>query len=219
MARIRIPKKENHPLLDDNLTRYYHYPLTKFFFLRRLTMALDFIEDRRFDSILEIGFGNGVLLTELAMRANEVYGLDVHDSIPKVEEMAKKENIDVSLTKGSILDLPYKSGFFDCVISIATLEHIKDLPKAISEVKRVLKKDGVALFGFPVENKLSDFLLVLTGSVRVYKKKLKEIHPTSHRAIINETRCQFGNIKVKKFPFFIPIDFSLYCSCISIKKD
>lgn len=219
MAAIKIPKPSNHPAVGDNLTRYYHLPLIRYFFLKRLRLVLALLGARRFDSILEIGFGSGVLLPELSKRAVHLYGIDIHGSIDKVNEMSKKENLNAVLTRGDILHLPYKNETLDCVISIATLEHIKELPEAILEIKRVLKKGGLAVLGFPVANKMSDLLLVLMGSLQAYKKKLREIHPSNHSDILAEVKRQFGNIEVKRFPGFLPLDFSLYCSCMSIKSN
>ncbi len=217
MRTIYIPGKRNHPIVGDNLTRYYHLPFVRYFFLRRLTLALDFLNGRHFDSMLEIGFGSGVLLPELSRRSNRLFGIDIHESILKVGEMLVNENIKTPLIRGDVLHLPYKDNSFDCVISIATLEHIKDLPKAVFEIKRILKKEGIAVLGFPVENKASDFLLVLTGSLRAYKKKLKEIHPSNHYEITSEVKRQFGNMEVKHFPDFLPLNHSLYCCCMAKK--
>ena len=218
MGRIDIPHKENHPYVGDNLTRYYHIPFIRYFFLRRLTLALDFIGKMRFNSLLEIGFGSGILLRELSKRSRHVFGVDKHEHISKVDAMAKIEGINARLIQSDIMCLPYKDESFDCIVSIATLEHIKELPKAISEVKRVLKKNGLAVLGFPVANLVSDFLLVLTGSLQAYKKELKEIHPSTHQNILLEVKRQFGNIEVKSFPKCLPLDFSLYCSCASRKS-
>ncbi len=217
MSVIRIPDKTNLPAVGDNLTRYYHLPLIRHFFLRRLTLALDFINGRHFDSILEIGFGSGVFLPELSKRSTRLFGVDIHESINEVNKMLKNEGIETALMKGDIIDLPYKNESFDCIISIGTLEHIRQLREAIFEMKRILKKNGIMILGFPVANKVSDLLLVLTGSLKAYKKKLREIHPNNHSDILSEIEAQFGNIRVKYFPNLLPLNFSLYCSCMSRK--
>jgi ubiquinone/menaquinone biosynthesis C-methylase UbiE len=128
------------------------------------------------------------------------------------------EKVNAKLLRGNITHLPYKKESFDCVMSIATLEHIKELSLAISEMMRVLKKDGFLVLGFPIQNKLSDILLILTGSIKVYNKKLDDIHPNSHNDILAEIRSQFDSeIAVKNFPSFLPLNFSLYCSCMAKK--
>ncbi len=214
---MRIPKKKNHPVIGDNLTRFYHYPVIKYFFLQRLEMALGFMGKDQIGSVLEIGFGSGVFFPELSKRASKVFGLDLHEHIPMVKQMLNNEEINAGLIKGNLLNLPYNDETFDCVICVGTLEHIHKLKEAIGEIKRVLKKDGKAIFGFPVQNRLSDILLIVTGSLKAYKQKLKEIHPNSHSDILNEAKGQFGDVKVRNFPSLIPLDFSLYCGCVCKK--
>jgi ubiquinone/menaquinone biosynthesis C-methylase UbiE len=177
-------------------------------------MALAFLDSNRYDSLLEIGFGSGVLLPELAKYSKKTLGIDIHSHIKDVKKMTLKENVNAALSKGSIVELPYKNNSFDCIISVATIEHIVKLSQAVGELKRILKRDGLGILGFPVANKLSDMLLVLTGSLRVYKKELKEIHPNTHRDILEEIKKQFDNIKVSRFPAITPLDFSLYCCCM-----
>jgi SAM-dependent methyltransferase len=50
---------------------------------------------------------------------------------------------------GSVLDLPFGNESFDMALCIEVIEHIDDDEKAVSEICRVLKKGGVALFTTP----------------------------------------------------------------------
>ncbi|MCM1425830.1 MAG: glycosyltransferase [Eubacterium sp.] len=49
-----------------------------------------------------------------------------------------------------ITDIQYKDEIFDYVISNHIMEHISEEEKAVSEIKRVLKKDGKWIFSFPI---------------------------------------------------------------------
>lgn len=49
-----------------------------------------------------------------------------------------------------ITDIQYKDRTFDIVICNHVLEHIEDEKKAISEILRVLKPDGIFVFSFPI---------------------------------------------------------------------
>ena len=59
-----------------------------------------------------------------------------------------KRYSNVSLV-GNAESLPFSSFSFDGVITIATLEHIRDIKKAISEIKRVLKPGGLVYAVIP----------------------------------------------------------------------
>ena len=49
-----------------------------------------------------------------------------------------------------ILDIQYRDETFDYVIMNHVLEHIKDMDRAMSEVKRVMKPDGKLILSFPI---------------------------------------------------------------------
>ena len=49
----------------------------------------------------------------------------------------------ISVRKIDILDIPFEDGTFDLIIANSMLYHVKDIDAALSEVKRVLKKDGL----------------------------------------------------------------------------
>ncbi len=53
--------------------------------------------------------------------------------------------------RGSIYDLPFKDGAFDCVIISEVLEHLHQDDRALAEVHRVLKPGGVLAASVPRE--------------------------------------------------------------------
>ena len=58
------------------------------------------------------------------------------------------------MSKDDLTDLNvFKDNTFDIVICFHVLEHIIDDIKAISEIKRVLKKTGIAFISVPLKNK------------------------------------------------------------------
>ncbi len=217
---IRLPDKVKHPVIEgDFLTKYYHAPIVRYFFRYRLEIAFSFINGKRFNKILDIGFGSGVFLAQLSQVCDYLYGVDVHKDIDKVELMLKNENVQVCLKEGDVLNLPYQNESFDCIISMSTLEHVVDTDKAISEIHRVLKHNGRLVLGFPVVNKITNFLLGnVMGAENNHKKKLHDIHPSDHRRIISSVIKVFGfKPIIKKIPNIFPLDLSFYC-CLSLEK-
>jgi len=109
--------------------------------------------------LLEIGCGKGILLCQLItkFRKNlELHGLNYNSThgVRKREDFLKNaelkglklNNKDLpQIHFGDATRLPFKDNSFDVIISQVTFLHIKNKAKAIEEVYRVLKKDGLAL--------------------------------------------------------------------------
>jgi len=96
--------------------------------------------------ILEIGLGYGTLFGKvLASIDCEYHGLDIAEGPVlmmryRLTQLGRggQERIQV----GSALEIPYDESSFDYVYSIGCLHHTGNLPKAVSEVYRVLKSGG-----------------------------------------------------------------------------
>ena len=56
--------------------------------------------------------------------------------------------------KGDITNLSFKNNTFDLIICNHVLEHIADDKSAMSEIYRVLKKDGMGILQVPIDNNL-----------------------------------------------------------------
>ena len=98
--------------------------------------------------VLEIGLGFGTLSGQLISRGAVFHGVDIAAG---PVEMARHrlrlagQEPDGRVVEGSALALPHPDGTFDFVYSIGCLHHTGDLPRSISEVRRVLKPGGKAI--------------------------------------------------------------------------
>lgn len=52
---------------------------------------------------------------------------------------------------GDLTSLPFRDASFDAALSIVTLEHVADPARAVTEMSRVLRSGGLALFAVPME--------------------------------------------------------------------
>ncbi len=217
MARITIPAKQNiHETDQEDPLKWYYVPGTRYFYLKRLEMAVDLLDNAQMQKLLDIGFGSGIFLPELVKKCKTLYGIDVHEKIDLVRQMLEKEGVAAELSQGSVLDLQFENETFDCVVCVSVLEHIRDLDKAIGEIHRILKKGGIAILGFPVKNKITDSALHVLGFN--LDTTLEERHPSSHQMILNAVRKKFEIEDKLKFPKFLPLNCGLYYVCRCAKR-
>lgn len=93
---------------------------------------------------LEVGCGTAFDSLYLAKRGYQVTCLDINENILKVaEENFKKEGEKGEFVAGDAEKLPFPTGHFDIIMSFGLLEHFENPEKAISEMVRVLKPEGV----------------------------------------------------------------------------
>ncbi len=93
--------------------------------------------------ILEAGCGTGLLLQQVQTFAKKAHGFDLS---PNMLALAQKRNLTV--TQGSITNIPFPDNTFDVVYSFKVLAHIDDIQKALNEMARVTKPDGYILAEF-----------------------------------------------------------------------
>jgi ubiquinone/menaquinone biosynthesis C-methylase UbiE len=87
------------------------------------------------NDVLEVGCGRGYL-ANLISKKHTITACDI-----VVPDSLKKKYPKIKFVSGDIENLPFKNGQFDTVVSTHTLEHTKNLQKAVSELRRVAKKE------------------------------------------------------------------------------
>lgn len=93
--------------------------------------------------VLDVGCGNGYVLSRYAKEGAEVYGIDVTQTgIELCRRRFALNSLDGNFLVGSAEDLPYPSNTFDVVCSMGVLHHTPDTERAVGEVFRVLKPGG-----------------------------------------------------------------------------
>lgn len=100
--------------------------------------------------VLDVGCGDGVLSYLIAKKNAAVSGLDYSEiAIEFAKEKIKEYSIDFK--RGSAYELPFEDDCFDAVVSSDVIEHLEDVPRYLSEIRRVLKDGGVAVISTPIK--------------------------------------------------------------------
>ncbi|MBS13312.1 MAG: hypothetical protein CME19_17120 [Gemmatimonadetes bacterium] len=108
-------------------------------------------------SLLDIGAGSGKfsILLKQAYPHLEIEALDVSpDNVNTIEANAAASGVDISVTEGSVLGLPYENGKFDIVLCVYMLQHTPDPQRGFLEAARVLTSGGTVLYSIGRENGL-----------------------------------------------------------------
>ena len=199
--RELVPK----PAAEDPVDYYYKLPTARIY-RARLKLAVTLLGPDRYDSILEVGYGSGIFLPELARRSPRLSGIDVHDESDRVNEMLAQLGIEADLREGSLFEMPFADEEFGAIVCLSVLEHITELDPALTEFGRVLKPGGIAVLGFPVRNPITDNFFRAVG----YNPR--EIHPSSHRDILEAARRHSGFVveREERFPRWLPLDLAGY---------
>jgi ubiquinone/menaquinone biosynthesis C-methylase UbiE len=112
--------------------------------------ALQMAAIKKGEKVLDIGFGTGWVLERLVYLVGVdhiTYGLDYSEGMKKVTlQNLKKKNIEtaVELVTANVKNMPYADDTFDVVFVSFVIDLLQkdDIPKALSEIKRVLKPGG-----------------------------------------------------------------------------
>lgn len=98
--------------------------------------------------VLDFGCGNGGDVQALRGMNYDAWSCDLKFKPGKYVEQLAAEGLirTVSLEK---YQLPFPDDTFDLVLSNQVLEHVKDYPGTISEIKRVTRQGGLGLHLFP----------------------------------------------------------------------
>jgi SAM-dependent methyltransferase len=201
---------------DTDPLEYYRRPLVGKFYLNRINRSFEMLPSGNLGKVLEVGYGAGAVQLALAAFASELHGIDL-DADPNV--LAKffgNRAIRPQLIRGSVLDLPYSSEYFDLVVCFSVLEHIQDYVQALREIHRVLIPNGHFLLGMPTVNRLMDAAFLAIGF-----RGIDDLHIT--RPV--DVAQSFGAIGFKcnkqnplDFPFRMPFGVRLYHSWLLQKS-
>jgi len=192
---------------DDPIDYYYKLPTARLYRARlRLVSAL--LGADRFDAMLEVGYGSGIYLPDLDRRCHRLAAVDVHSERERVEAMLRHLEITADLHDASLFEMPFSDGEFDGLVCLSVLEHITELDASLTEFRRVLRPEGVAVLGFPIRNLVTDSFFRLVG----YNPR--EIHPSSHRDISAAAHARRDLVveHESRFPSFLPTDIGAYAA-------
>ena len=114
--------------------------------------------------LLEIGYGSGIFLPELAKYADDLHGIDPHPFAEDITKILSKHCVQAKLVTGTAARMPYVDGYFQTVVAVSALEFVDDLAALCREVKRILEPGGIFAIVTPAHSPILDLgVRVMTG--------------------------------------------------------
>ncbi len=112
--------------------------------------------------VLDIGFGTGFPILEVAMRVGDtckVYGIDPWKSAIEraSQKMQQYEINNVELIEGVAENIPLPDNSIDLIISNNGINNVEDLSKTLSECKRVAKPGAQVVATVNLETTMAEF--------------------------------------------------------------
>jgi ubiquinone/menaquinone biosynthesis C-methylase UbiE len=106
-------------------------------------------KDFKDKKVLDVGCGNGYVLSHYAKEGANVFGVDItqagiHLCNKRFDYLDLKGDFRVADAQS----LPFQNDTFDCVCSMGVLHHVPNTQKALDEIWRVLKPGGRLILMF-----------------------------------------------------------------------
>lgn len=146
------------------------------------------------DHILEIGMGNGFFVKDVLKYDSVIYnGCDFSEEM--VQESVRLNESFVSKGRASFVHapadrLPFQDHAFDKIFTINTLYFWEDYAKTFTEIRRVLKPDGLLLIAIRPKSNMEKLPFVKYGFAMFSKDELTNLlikHDFKIREVLEQT--------------------------------
>ncbi len=180
----------------------------------------------QFNKTLEIGAGLGEHLKYENLSKEEesnYYSVEIRKNM--LDGLVKSNPLINPILADCQTILPFEDNFFDRAIAIHVLEHLPNLPSALNQIHRVLKKDGIFQVVIPCEGGLAYSFARLISAQRIFEKRykmpydwfIKREHINNASEILEELSRKFIIESSSYFPLRIKaLNFNL-CVGLNLK--
>jgi len=111
----------------------------------RYAMVLDIVKEK---DVLDVACGEGYGSSFIADAARSVVGVDISDEAVQ-HASATYTKANLLFRQGSVTALDFDDASFDVVVSFETIEHLAEQALMLSEIRRVLRTDGLLVISSP----------------------------------------------------------------------
>lgn len=158
--------------------------------------------------IIDLGCGKGDHFPY--MKERDFIGFDIDK---EMLSLAREKYPQAQLCEGDVYSTPFNDATFDSAVAVGLLEHLSDLPRALFEIKRILKPKGELVVLLPIENSIYKLGRKITVKRFIerkydvdYDELLEQEHVNRYKDIVKQLKNNFKIDKMVGIPFLVPID-------------
>ncbi|MGD8561579.1 MAG: class I SAM-dependent methyltransferase [Desulfarculaceae bacterium] len=127
-------------------------------------LVMETLSPKKDDHILEIGFGTGIVLKQIAdnLTGGVIEGVDFSKSMIKIAQKKNKKYINsgkVKIRTGDFDELSFPESRFDKIFTVNTIYFWKNPKATIAKISRLLKPGGKLILGFNGKDEMSEMPL------------------------------------------------------------
>lgn len=168
---------------------------------------LDVVKLKRNMNVLDIGSGTGFPLIEMSQRLDNsccVIGVDPwKEVIGRTKLKIKTWNItNASIIQGIAEEMPFKSNFFDLIISNNGINNVEDEALVYQEIKRISKPACQMVFTMNLPDSMKEFYNIFEEILNNFNKK-KEIEKLKNHIFHKRKPIEHTKIMIEKAGFHV----------------
>lgn len=173
----------------------------------KLREVFNYLKNRRWNTILEIGCGYGYLLPSLCQIGEKVIGSDIKDVFEFCEKVTLKEikkkhvNLELKEIDARHLSFVIDKESCDVIVAVSVLEHISEYEMTAEEINKCLEPQGIFVCVLPTENLLYKIGRMVAGYPSEYHIGY------DYKELRRYLTKNFREVKTWFLPFHLPLFF------------
>ena len=154
--------------------------------LINLDLLDTYVKQQHF-TLLDAGCGNGINLVDIILKYPDAKIIGIDNFKPDLDDAKKRFLNKIDFLHSDCLDMKINSRSIDVVLSNQVIEHISKYEKYLSEIKRVLKNEGLLILSTPNFHNPKNTLLKLFFQKPIMRwENNKNLPPNEYRGHVKE---------------------------------
>lgn len=175
--------------------------LQRFWHSQKINTFKKIVIGKNFSKILDVGCASGRMANEIwkIYPRSKVVGVDTYK---KALDFGHKRYPHIKFIHSDAHKLPFRSNSFDLIICYEVIEHVVNPIDVLSEIKRVVKKDGLAIVVMDSGNLLFRIIWLIWENTKGKVWRGAHLHPFHHTELEDVINKSGLTIKNKIFSHF-----------------